>query len=190
MANAAIKLESFTPARQCPAAVTYSQDELDRAWADGLAEGRAQRESEESGQLMAALELLSQSLSDDEERRDKLRKEAVAALFPLIPEIVDALAPSVASQRLERALTGELERLARAASPVRVHISCSEKLREMVETCIRQGGMTGIGVEVADCDRISLSLSGGSIEFSQEKIARQVRELIDEIKEDMAAWTN
>ncbi|SIT01787.1 hypothetical protein [Paracoccus saliphilus] len=190
MANAAIKLESFSPARQCPAAVTYSQDELDRAWADGRAEGRAQRESEEIEQLRSALDLLARALSDDDERRIKLRNEAVAALFPLIPEIVDALAPSVASQRLERALTGELERLARATPPVRAHISCSEKLREMVENCIGQSGMTGIEAEVTDCDRISLSLSGGSIEFSQQKIARQIRELIDEIKEDMAAWTN
>lgn len=189
MASAAFKLESFVPATQRQPVATFSREELDRSYADGLAEGRAQRESEESGRLMAALEHLSQALSDDEERRDKLRKEALSALFPLVAEIVDAVAPSIASERLERALADELERLAQTAPPVRARISCSEKLRELVETCISQSGMDQIEVELVESDRVSVALAGGSIEFSQEKITRQVRELIDEVKEDIAAWT-
>lgn len=188
MANAAIKLESFAPARQSQPVATFSREELDRAYADGLAEGCAQRDSEESGRLMAALELLSQALSDDEARRDNLRKAAVAALFPLVSEIVDAFAPATASERLERALSDELERLAQTAPPVRARIACSEKLRGLVESCISKSGMDQIEVELVESDRVSVSLTGGSIEFSQEKIARQVRELIDEIKEDIAAW--
>ncbi|RNF32915.1 hypothetical protein [Paracoccus methylarcula] len=193
MASPAIKLESFDRARQSPAppTITYSRDDLERARAEGVSEGRAQREAEEIGQLRTSLEFLARTLSDEEERREKLRAEAVAALFPLISGIVDAFARSTAaSQRLEQALTAELDRLARASPPVRAHISCGEKLRDLVDGCISQSGMTGIELTTTESDRVSLSIEGGGIEFSQEKIARQIRELIDEITEDMAAWTN
>lgn len=183
MASAAIELESFTPDRRRETVQMFSQEELDNARAEGFSEGRTERENEETEQLRAGLEKLAGALSENDEQATRIRAEAVAVFIPLLSGIVDALAPSAASQRLEQALTEELNRLAREVPPVRAHISCSETLREQVENCITKSGLKQIEVETTATDHVLLSLSGGSIEFSQEKLADQIRELIDEIKE-------
>jgi len=63
-------------------------------------------------------------------------------------------------------------------------------MRGMVEHCLAEAGLDEIELVASDSDRISLSLSGGRIDFSADRMANEIRELIAEIKGEDAAWTH
>ncbi len=185
MAPTAIKLEAFMPARlQTTPEPTFTRDDLDHARAEGYADGQQQARNDDIQQLCSALERASQSLGEDQTFRQDVRKEMTAAFIPLISGIVDTLAPLHASQRIERALTAELTRLANEAYPVSLRIASNDKLRDLVKSCIAEAGITGVSLDDAESDRISLSFTGGHIEFSNEKIIHEIKNLIEEIAED------
>ncbi|WP_235754959.1 hypothetical protein [Paracoccus salsus] len=184
------KLESFTSAlARHGAQVTYYEGDLQQAYADGVAEGQARSEDEQMRNLKAGLTRLASALSDDAQRRDALRQEAVAALSPIIDAIIEGLAPAAESQRLEEALRGELVRLAQMATPLRASIACSDRLQALVERCLAESGIKGIDLTISDSDKISLSLQGGRIEFAPDKTAQDIRALIAELKEEDKPWT-
>ena len=108
MTLAAFKLESFSAAVAAQgAALTFSREALDQAFADGLAEGMARQQDEQARTLNAGLERLARALTDEDARRAELRCEAVAALAPILSQILDCLVPAADSRRLEAALTEE-----------------------------------------------------------------------------------
>lgn len=191
MTLAMFKLESFTAPQAGQATeMVYGQDAIDRAYAEGLASGLARKDDDELRNLGSGLERLGRALGDDAERRAALRNEAVAALAPILDAIVDSLAPADRSRQLEAALRDELSRLARMSSPLRARVACGQRLRELVEHCCAETGIEGVDLVDADSDRISLSLQGGRIDLSPEKIAQDIRALISELKEDDTSWTN
>ncbi|RJE88155.1 FliH/SctL family protein [Paracoccus onubensis] len=185
MAPTAIKLESFIPTGlQLAIEPTFTLDDLDRARAEGFADGQQQARNDDTRQLCSALERVSQSLAEDQKLRNQVRKETTAAFIPLISGIVDALAPLHASQRIERALIAELSRLASDEHPISLRIACNDKLRDLVRRCIAETGMTEITLDDAESDLVSLSFAGGNIEFSNEKIIREINDMIEEIMVD------
>lgn len=191
MTLALFKLESFTSALAGHGAdLCYDKGALERAFADGLAEGLARKDDEQMRNLGAGLDRLARAVGDDEQRRAALRDEAVAALSPILDAILDNLAPAAQSRRLETELTGELTRLAQMAAPLRARISCSERLRGLVERCLAESGIDGIELTETPTDRISLSLHGGRIEFSTDRVAWDIRALISELKEDDTTWSH
>lgn len=189
MSSAVIKLESFSAARR-QAEPHFDRSALEAARAEGLAEGLARREDEQLRSLRAGLERLAQALAEDELRRAELRSEAVASLGPILSSMLDALTPSLVSQRLERVLLAELERLAEQAPPLSAELTCGAALRPMVENCIKEAGLANIRITESPDNHISLNLQGGRIVFSQDHMARQIRSLIDEIKQDTPTWTH
>lgn len=189
MTPAVIKLESFSSAHR-QAGPAFDSSDLEAARAEGLAQGLAQRDSEQIRALRAGLDRLSEAMVDDDARRSQVRAEAVAGLAPVLSAILDALTPAAASQRLEQALLAELERLADQAPPLRTNLICGSDLRPMVDRCVKQSGLQNIQIEEHADAPISLSLQGGRIEFSQDRMARQIRALIDEIKQDTPTWTH
>ncbi|MGR3249853.1 MAG: hypothetical protein ACU0DH_07930 [Paracoccus sp. (in: a-proteobacteria)] len=185
------KLESFSNAlTDRGAVVTFAQEDLDQAYADGRADGRAQAEDADLRTLGAGLERLAASLAADESRRQQLRQEAVDALYPLLTQIVDLLAPPSSSRRLEEALRAELTHLAQRSQPVTARIACSDRLRVLVDRCLSDAGLTGIEIEPAASDRIVVTLQGGRIEITPETIAQDIRALLEEINEDQTPWTH
>lgn len=191
MAPALIKLESFTaalPGKRHER--SYTRDDLDLAYADGLAEGRAQRREEELHSLHCSLERMAVALAEDDARRAELRDEAVAALAPVLSEILDSLAPSARSRKLEQALLDELRRLSSMSAPLRCRITCPPGLHDMVQRCLRETGLDTITPEQGDGNRINLSLEGGRIEFQPERMAQDIRALIAEITEREEKWTH
>jgi hypothetical protein len=193
---AVFKLESFSAAVAAQgAALTFSREALDQAFADGLAEGMARQGDEQARTLNAGLDRLARALADDEARRVDLRREAVEALAPILTQILDCLAPAAQSRRLEEALTEELLRLSRAAPPLRASIACGPSLRAMVDRCLADCGLGGIEVTATESDRISLSLQGGRIELEPARLAADIRALLTEINEakpegDETSWTH
>lgn len=191
MSLAMFKLESFSNAlTDRGAVVTFAQEDLDQAYADGRADGRAQAEDADLRTLGAGLERLAASLAADESRRQQLRQEAVDALYPLLTQIVDLLAPPSSSRRLEEALRAELTHLAQRSQPVTARIACSDRLRVLVDRCLSDAGLTGIEIEPAASDRIVVTLQGGRIEITPETIAQDIRALLEEINEDQTPWTH
>ncbi|MFV0386990.1 hypothetical protein [Paracoccus sp. (in: a-proteobacteria)] len=190
MTTAVIKLESFTAAANSAATPMFSQSQLDQARDEGIAAGMARQENDQVGNLRAGLDRLTAALSDDETRRAALRAEAVASLTPILSEMLDALTPSTVSQRLERELLNTLRGLAAETTPLRARIAFSPALRGMVERCIAESGAMGIELDDTGTERVSLSLRGGRIEFSQDRIAGQIRALIAEIKDEDRTWTH
>ncbi|HIC67100.1 MAG: hypothetical protein ABGW82_08860 [Paracoccus sp. (in: a-proteobacteria)] len=191
MSIAMFKLESFTSAMaEQGARVTYDRASLDQAFADGVTEGLARAQREDMNSLSAGLERLAKALGDDEDRRAALRQEALSSLAPVLEQILDCLVPASESPRLEAALTEQLMRLSREGSALRASISCSPAMRGMVEHCLAEAGLDEIELVASDSDRISLSLSGGRIDFSADRMANEIRELIAEIKGEDAAWTH
>ena len=191
MTLAMFKLESFTNNMTGKGAVvTYTQEAFDRAYLDGVEEGLARKEEEGIRNLTAGLASLQRSLTQDEALRSQLRQEVVGALVPLLDEILDRLTPATESLRLQQALTEELVRLSKASTPLRLTISCSPSLRNMVERCLDEADLRGIDLIETDSDRISLSLHGGRIELSPEQIANDIRQLISELKGEDTTWTH
>lgn len=191
MTLAMFKLESFTNNMTGKGAVvTYTQEAFDRAYLDGVEEGLARKEEEGIRNLTAGLASLQRSLTQDEALRSQLRQEVVGALVPLLDEILDRLTPATESLRLQQALTEELMRLSKASTPLRLTISCSPSLRNMVERCLDEADLRGIDLVETDSDRISLSLQGGRIELSPEQIANNIRQLISELKGEDTTWTH
>lgn len=191
MTLAMFKLESFTTALAGHGAkLCYDRQALEKAHADGVAEGLARQEDDQMRNLCAGMDRLARALSDDEQRRAALRSEAVTALSPIFDAILDNLAPAAESKRLEIALTEELSRLAQMATPLRAQIACGAGLRDLVERCLTESGLDNIEISEVPADRISLSLQGGHIEFAPDRIAAGIRALIAEIKEKETPWTH
>ena len=196
MTLAVFKLESFSAAVAAQgAALTFSREALDQAYADGLAEGAARQQDEQARTLSAGLDRLARALADDEARRAELRREAVDALAPILAQILDCLAPAAESRRLEGALSAELLRLSRLAPPLRASIACGPSLRALVDRYLAESGLEGIAVTEAESERIALSLQGGRIELEPARVAEGIRALIAEIngpkpEGDEASWTH
>ncbi|WP_295044315.1 hypothetical protein [uncultured Paracoccus sp.] len=196
MTLAAFKLESFGAAMAAQgAALSFTREAVDQAFADGMAEGMARQADEQVRTLNAGLDRLARALADDEARRADLRREAVAALAPILWQILDCLAPAAESRRLEAALTEELLRLSRTASPLRASVACGSSLRAMVDRCLADCGLEGIEVTTAETDRISLSLQGGRIDLDPGQVADDIRALLTEINApqpngDDTSWTH
>ena len=185
------RLESFSSAGvDRGAEVTFSRQDLDQAYAEGFAEARAQSRDEDLRILGDSLERLAVSLSDDDTRRNRMRREAVEALGPILTQILDIMAPPLASRRLEEALRAELDRLAQRSSTLTARIACSARLRPLVERCLEHSGLAGIEIDATLTDRITVTIAGGRIELAPEAIAAQIRALITEIKEDGTSWTH
>lgn len=185
MSSTAIKLEAFIPAKLQPAPEpTFTLDDLNRARAEGYANGDEQARNGDIHQLCAGLERLSQSLADAQSLRHQILTEMSTAFIPLMSGIVDALAPLHASQRIERALSAELTRLTDDENPISARIACNDRLRGMVERCIADADIAGIALDDTVSDCISLSFTGGHIEFSNEKIISEIKNIINELSED------
>ncbi len=191
MSVAMFKLESFSSALAGQAAQPgFDKLALERAYADGLAEGLARQADEQIRALTAGLDRICAALNDDQDRRIQLRQEAVAALAPVLEQILDCLAPAAPSRRLEEALHQQLLRLSQDARPLSMHIACGPALREMVERCLAGLGLHEVELVATADDRISLALDGGRIELSPERTAAEIRALISEIKGDNTSWTD
>ncbi|MBC9246764.1 hypothetical protein H4P12_08570 [Paracoccus sp. 11-3] len=185
------KLESFTTAlTHQGTVVSFSRDDVDQAYADGLAAGLSRKEDADIRSLSAGLEQLQRCLQDDQARRAKLRQEAIDALAPILEQILECLLPCETSQRLEDALKDELLRLSHSATPLRAVISCNTRLRETVEHCLADAGINDVEPVEVDSDKITLSLQGGRIELSPENIATDIRRMISELKAEDSTWTH
>lgn len=194
MSLAVLKLESFSAVAAPGASPVVSQQALDQAFADGLAEGIARQGDEQVRTLTAGLDRLVRALADEDARRAELRQDAVAAMAPVLEQILDCLVPAAESRRLEAALTGELLRLSAAAPPLRASIACGPSLRAMVERCLAACGLEGIAITPSEAERISLSLQGGRIDLEPSGVVEGIRALIAEISGpkpngDEASWT-
>lgn len=191
MSLTAIKLETFRPAKLQPAPEpTFTFDDLNRARAEGFNDAQEQIRTDDIHRLCTELKRLSQSLADEQNLHHQIRTEMTSAFIPLMSEIVDALAPLHASQRIGRALADELARLTDDGNPIAARISCNGRLRGLVEECIAEADVTGIAVDDTASDCISLHFALGHIEFSNEKIVREIKEIIDELSEDPQSWTS
>ena len=104
MSLALFKLESFSNAVAARVEVTYTQADLDQAFADGVAQASAQAQDDQLRALSASLEQVAAGLAADETRRRQMRQEAVDALAPILHQVLDLMAPPLSSRRLEEAL--------------------------------------------------------------------------------------
>ncbi|MDO5648389.1 hypothetical protein [Paracoccus sp. (in: a-proteobacteria)] len=180
MTLAVLKLESFAETR-APVEQMFSRDAVDQAHADGLAQGLARADDAQFRDLTAAITSLRDTLRDDEARRADLRREAVAALAPVLTQILDALTPSAEAARLEKTLLDELHHLAGRARPLTADIACPPALRGLVDRCLAQSGMDGVTVTDSDHTAVTLTMGAGRIEFSPEQTAANIRALIAEM---------
>lgn len=181
MTQAIVKLRSF--AATGLAAARFSRQAIEQAYAEGYEDGQTDAISDERSKLSREIAALSDLLTQEQARRHQLHQQAVAALAPILSEIVDCLAGSGLPQQLEAQLQGELSRLASQARPIQCKIICPETARPMVMQCIDAVGASGIAVETAPGDVISLKLIGGHIEFDKQAAIRSIRGLIDELTE-------
>ena len=180
-----IKLESFFADPSIDQAARDAAEATDRAYRSGLADGRAAQANAEAAALTEAMRNLAAELAGEDSRRAALRHEAVLTLAPILTAILDAMAPTGTSERLERSLVEELSRLAQMAPPMTCRVACAAEMRPVVERCAEAAGLTALEiVERPLGDVLHLSLHGGHIEFSQGAVAEAIRELIREIQED------
>jgi hypothetical protein len=191
MSLAMFKLESFSTALADQAApMIFTPLDMDRAHAEGFEEATAQAVDAQLHALDDSLRQLARTMSDDETRRTHLRSQAVQALGPILSQILDLMAPSASSRRLEEALMGELTRLAQESTPLVAQISCSDRLRGLVERCLTQTGLQTVTIAPAPTDTVTVTLQGGRITLDPDTITGDIRALISEITEDDTTWTH
>lgn len=192
MSAAIFKLESFDhpPASPARPAMSYDRDDLDQAFADGYATGKAEADGAHLTAFGARLAELAALVAQDEARRAALRAEAVAALSPILAQILDLMAPAAASRRLEEALLAELSRLAERVPPVRARITCPTPLRPLAEHCLKAAGAALIELDCRDDAELAIRLDGGRIEICPADAARELHALIAEIREETPQWTH
>ena len=191
MSLAMFKLESFTSAlANQGAVVTFTREAVDKAYAEGLTEGLSRKEDEDIRSLAAGLDQLRHCLRDDQARRAELRQEAVSSLTPILEQMLECLLPAQTSQRLEKVLKDELLRLSQLVTPLRAVISCNSRLRDTVERCLSEAGIEEVDLLDTPSDTISLSLQGGRVELSPQKIAEDIRNMISELKVEDPTWTH
>lgn len=181
MTQAIVKLESF--AATGLAAARFSRQAIEQAYAEGFEDGQADAISHDREKLCADILALSDLLKAEQARRTELHQQAVAALAPILSEIVDCVASAGTPQRLEAQLLDELTQLASQARPLQCKISCPETARSLVQHCIDASGASGIVIEPTPAQTISLKLSGGHIEFDKQAAIQSIRHLIEELTE-------
>lgn len=185
------KLESFSNAVAARGAeVTFTQADLDQAYADGMTQARAAAEDTQTRILTDGLDRLAASLAADEQRRRQLRHEVVEALTPILHQVLDLMAPPLSSRRLEDALRTEMLHLAQRAAPLNARITCGAALRDMVQRCLTDAGLGGMEIATCPDNRITVTLQGGHIDFAPDSIADDIRSLIVEIQQEDGTWTH
>lgn len=185
MSPAVITFESFAPESAASRTARLASQAADQAYRTGFADGRAAQSSDEAAALIQAIREMAQELSQEDRRRAALRQEAVRALSPILSAILDAVAAPGMAARLETTLIEELARLAQSAPAMTCHVTCPSHLRPHVERCAREAGLEGLEIiEKSAGSALHLSLQGGQIEFSQERVLDTIRALIREIQED------
>ena len=180
MSGSVIKLESF--ASTTPSAAIFTVAALEEAYREGYADGRADDRGQDMKALVLQIKALTDGMTDDSTRRAALRDEAVQTLSPILDQMIDALAPSTESARLERALTMELAQLAQRSTPLTCRIECGAADLPMVERCVAESGATGIQIDAKGAAGIRVELQGGRIEFDPGRLAADIRALIAEIQ--------
>ena len=192
MSLAMFKLESFSrqPEQLAPGEQVFSRDAFDQAYMDGYGAGQAETREAQLAELSQAIAVLAASLADDEARRAVLRAEAVAALLPLLSQVLDVMAPAAVSQRLEQALAAELSRLSERAAPLRARISCGAGLMALVGELLDRHGLSGIEISQTACPQVVIALEGGRIELDPAQAATEIAALIAEITQESASWTH
>ena len=186
MTGTAIRFESFDCDENGPRhAHRYNQREYDAARLAGYDEGVAAGRGAGTQDLVAAIQRLAHSLGEDEMRLRAIRHNTVAAMAPILIEMLDAVASRGTAKRLEDTLLSEMRRLADAPTPPSCHVRCHASLRPMVEAAARAAGLTCLNLtECAAEETPSMTLNGGRIEFSQHSAAERIRRLIAETQED------
>ncbi|SCY75954.1 hypothetical protein [Paracoccus tibetensis] len=192
MTAAILKLESFDrpPVAQPTPEQAFDRDDLDQAFADGFAAGKAEADEAQMSRLETCVAQLSELLREDEARRDALRGEAVAALSPILTHILDLMAPASQSRRLEETLLAELVRIAGRSSPLKARITCAPPLLGMVQRCLEQVTDTPIEIDCREDAELSIRLEGGRIDICPDRAGREIAALIAEINEENQEWTH
>lgn len=186
MSLAMFKLESFSRPEtglNTPE-IRYCRDDVDQAYADGYATGRAEATEAQIQDLHRALAALSDVMAEDDARRHALRQEAVDALLPVLEQIIDLMAPVEISRRIEQSLADELRRLAQSAVPVRAEILCGQSLRGLVTESLKAHDLQRLRIIEIDEPVIRIRLDGGRIEITPGQIAKNIAAVIAAAREE------
>lgn len=159
-------------------------DDLDAAYARGLAAGLEQAQRLVSERLTVALEDLSAHLTAAAERERDGAARATEALRPLFSALLDGVMPRIAQARLEAALLTELGQLAEAVSPLRATIRCGPDLAPFLTACVARTGLDAIEIDAtAPEGTAEAEILGGRISWDVATVTRQLCELVDDIME-------
>ena len=181
--GAILQLERFDR-QACMIPPAPAPEDIEAAFARGLAAGRAEAEQAGTDRLSAALAELSAQLADAAERDRQGAHRATAALQPLFAALLEGVMPRLAQARLEAALLTELTRLAAAVSPLRAVIRCGPDLAPFLTACIAREGLDEIEIDATAPDGTAAAeILGGRITWDVATVTRQLCELVDDIME-------
>ncbi len=186
MSQAAFRLESFSPAF-AGASQAAQQEQVETAYRQGLAEGRAMGFSAELRDLTQAFATLQSGLEDQTAIYAAASRQAVLDLMPVLTEIVTCLAENSQSAGLVAALQNELLRLSSDAAAPDWHITCPPKMEPMIRRCADSAGLQKPDIRPGDtAEQAVIVMGDGRSAFSNDKIAQHFRDLISELQEDKA----
>lgn len=186
MSQVAFKLESFSDAPPPPCAMVEAQA-VEIAYREGLTEGRAAGFSAELRSLTDAITAVEAELSDSEQIRAAAYAEALAALAPLLHEIVTALADQASSAMLEAALIREVQCIVADAPGTGWHILCPPGMEQVIRRCANAAGadMPDIRATPGIADA-QIVMDQGRIVISKSQVATRFRDLISELQESLS----
>lgn len=181
--GAVLQLERFDrEARIAPPPL--GPDDLDAAFARGVALGRAEAAQAVTDRLTDALTQLSAGLAAAADRDRAGAGLATKALRPLFSALLDGVMPRIAQARLEAALLAELTQLAAAVTPLRATIRCGPDLAPFLTACIGRTGLDAVEIDAtAPEGTAEADILGGQITWDLATVTRQLCELVDDIME-------
>ncbi|WP_347267349.1 hypothetical protein [Paracoccus sp. (in: a-proteobacteria)] len=188
--KAALRLESFATSHPDAAALALSAA-LDEAYRRGHAEGLRDGRDDGREALVQALERLCGDLEAAEINAIGQRQAVLAAVAPILAQIVDALAPTAAVERLCQALTHELAQLARQVPARSLTISCQPALRPEIEACLARAGLAGVRLQEVAPGQAMAELNCGRtrIRFDPAGIVAEMKSILASITAEEHAWT-
>lgn len=182
--SAALRLESFSGAAPPVTLPTFVQDDLDAAYAEGLAAGEAKREKSDLTELCVELSRLSASIQAEASRQLDRHKNAIEIFSPVLHEVLALIADASFATKIEKALCRELRRHSDANALPTCVISCTSEREEMIRACVDDAYGGPVQIVGDRSAGIEISFDDSRISLDHRVLAENLAAIMNEMLED------
>lgn len=181
---AAVRLESFSGAAPPVTLPTFVQDDLDAAYAEGLAVGAAKRKKSDIVDLCTELSRLSASIQTEASRQLDRYNDAIEIFSPVLHEILALITDASFATKIEKALCSELKRHSDANALPTFLIGCTSEQEGMIRACVEDVYTGPVQISGTRSAGIKISFDESRISLDHGILAENLSAIMKEMLED------